>query len=141
MRDTDRVNARVVLAVAALLLAGCESGSVRSLRSFWSRFETNIVFGRHDGPLPLDWNVDEPTPATRRISGYVYNTTNYRIARIYLRIESLDARERVLAIRYWWVMGDAPANDRAYFDAPELPAADHYRVSVYSYVIEADPLF
>ncbi len=126
---------RALALIVATTLAGCAGEGT----GFWSRLETNVEIGRSGGPLSLDWEVGEPAPDGRRITGYVYNRTDYRIGRVYLRIESLDAREQVIATRYWWVMGDVPATDRAYFDVPALPVADHYRVSVYSYYIDAGP--
>jgi hypothetical protein len=66
------------------------------------------------------------------LSGYVYNTTNRRAARMRLAIDGLDPAGSVVAHMERWVLGSVPPNNRAYFQAPVPPAAD-YRVAVLSF--------
>jgi len=67
-----------------------------------------------------------------KLTGYLYNQTNRAAARMQLLIEGLDGSGKVTGKTTTWVLGGAPPNNRAYFEAP-VPKAASYRVSVLSF--------
>lgn len=75
----------------------------------------------------LEWKV-----SGGKLTGYVYNQTNRAAARMQLLIEGLDGSGKVTRKTTTWVLGGAPPNNRAYFEAP-VPKAASYRVSVLSF--------
>jgi hypothetical protein len=86
-------------------------------------------------PLHVNWTV---TPK-RAIEGRVYNDFHTPITQVRLLIEAFDASDRVIGTRFGYVFGTLAPSDSRYFDVWNVPAADHYRVVVESYVQEQFP--
>jgi hypothetical protein len=86
-------------------------------------------------PLHVEWKV---TPA-HAIEGRVYNDFITPITRIRLLVQSFDAGDRLVGSQYGYVFGDLTPHDSRYFEVRHVPAADHYRVVVESYVQEQFP--
>lgn len=68
----------------------------------------------------------------RKISGYVYNTSNRRAARMQLLVEGVDRSGKIVAKTTTWVAGGVPPNNRAFFEV-SVPDAASYRLSVLSF--------
>jgi hypothetical protein len=50
-------------------------------------------------------------------------------------VEALDSSDQVTDKQFGYVFGDIGALSDRYFEVRQLPAADHYRVTVESYTI------
>ena len=105
----------VWLAMALVLAAAGAAGAVE--------------FSIAQPPFHIDWTV---TPA-HRIEGRVHNEYHTPMTKIRLLVEALDPADHVVARKFGYVFGDLMPRDSRYFEVRELPAADHYRVSVESY--------
>ena len=79
----------------------------------------------------LEWTAGTGAKGPQ-LSGYVYNTTNRRAARMRLAIDGLDPSGKIVAHTETWVLGSVPPNNRSYFHAPVPPAAE-YRVAVLTF--------
>ncbi|HXH82320.1 MAG TPA: hypothetical protein VNN07_05255 [Candidatus Tectomicrobia bacterium] len=66
------------------------------------------------------------------IEGDVNDRSPYRVGRLRILVESVDARGQVVDQRISWVLGELGGDSQLYFRVPVSPAAD-YRVSVFSY--------
>ena len=67
------------------------------------------------------------------VQGYVENHSLVRVGDVRLRIDSLDAAGQVVGESFGWVIGDVPANGRAFFVIRVTVPGATYRVSVESY--------
>jgi len=110
---------RMILAIlAALLVAGTAWATV----------------SQGNGPFRIEWELT----TKRTIEGRVYNEYQSPVTRVRLLVEALDASDRVVARKFGDVFGDIGALSDRYFEVRELPAADHYRLSVESYTVLGD---
>jgi hypothetical protein len=80
----------------------------------------------------LEWTVDPPRNATRRITGYVYNEYGSTAGTVQLLVQGLDPSGAVTARKIVWVVGGVPGFSRSYFEVGKLPPADHYQVTVWA---------
>ena len=127
----------VFVRVAAVLLvagatAGCTtaaltpSGAVTTAVQGWERY------------FRIEWEPQAKAGAVE-IDGYLYNTYGSPAGNVRLLAQALDASNNVVAQRIEWVPGVVPNFSRSYFRIPKLPAADHYRVTVWSFdIIDSD---
>jgi hypothetical protein len=83
--------------------------------------------------LKLEWILEG-----NAIRGRIYNEYFRPADKVRLKVDGLDAADRVLATRYEWVLGVVPAAGNRYFDV-RVPPADHYRVAVASYTFILGP--
>jgi hypothetical protein len=81
-------------------------------------------------PLHVEWKV---TPR-QAIEGRVYNDFNTPITQIRLLVQAFDAQDHLIGSKYGYVFGDLVPRDSRYFEVRRIPAGDHYRVIVESYV-------
>jgi hypothetical protein len=81
----------------------------------------------------INWDVRPERDGARRLSGYVENTYGEAAARVQLLGQALDASGALVGQRLQWVHGAIPGFGRVYYEIPGMPAADHYRVSVWAY--------
>ena len=86
-------------------------------------------------PLHVVWKL---TPA-RAIEGRVYNDFITPITQIRLLVQAFDASDQLVGSKYGYVFGDLTPHDSRYFEVRHVPAADHYRVVVESYVQQQFP--
>jgi hypothetical protein len=80
----------------------------------------------------LDWTLDQEASGAPRISGYIYNDYIFDAGRMRLLVQALDPAGGIVGQRLEWAHS-VPALSRAYFEASRLPAADHYRVTVWTF--------
>ena len=66
------------------------------------------------------------------ITGHIQNLATLPFDRLQLLVERLDAGGVVIGRSTTWVVGNLPANQRAYFSAT-VPVAASYRVSIASF--------
>ena len=78
--------------------------------------------------LKLQWRLEG-----QAITGRIWNEYIQPADKVRLRVEGLDAADRVVEKRYEWVGGVVPALGNRYFEVRVPPGADHYRVAVDSY--------
>ena len=98
------------------------SASVTTLVQGWERW------------LRLEWTA-EARPNGQAIDGYIYNLYGTPIDGVCLLAQGLDGGGNVVQQTLTWVPGAVPALQRAYFRIPEMPRADRYRVTVWSFNI------
>ena len=70
---------------------------------------------------------------TRQVTGYVYNRHGEYALDLRLLAQALDPSGAVIGQRIVWVPGGVGGSGRAYFEVPNLPPANSYRVSVWDY--------
>lgn len=81
----------------------------------------------------INWDVRPERGDTRRLSGYVENTYGEAAGRVQLLGQALDTSGAVVGQRLQWVFGAIPGFGRVYYEIPGMPAADHYRVTVWAF--------
>jgi hypothetical protein len=115
----------VVLAVAA---AGCATSDTTPSASVTTLMPDTERWFR------LSWEATPERDAQlRRLRGYVENTYGEAADQVQLLAQALDASGAVVGQKLQWVTGVVPGFGRASFDVPNMPNADHYRVTVWSY--------
>jgi hypothetical protein len=81
----------------------------------------------------VNWDVTSEANGSRRLSGWVENTYGEPAGRIQLLGQALDNSGALVGQRLWWLQQAIPGFGRAYYEIPGMPAADHYRVTVWAY--------
>jgi hypothetical protein len=81
----------------------------------------------------VNWDVRPESGGARRLSGYVENTYGEAAGRVQLLGQALDSSGALVGQRLQWVHGAIPGFGRVYYEIPGMPAADHYRVTVWAY--------
>ena len=82
----------------------------------------------------LSWDtIPEKTGDLRRLRGYVENTYGEAAGRVQLLAQALDSKGALIDQKLSWVSGVVPGFGRTYFEIPNMPKADTYRVTVWSY--------
>lgn len=109
------VGGLIVLSLAGAAMAQVQAEVARLLRVEWA-------------PLSEEWTRP-------RLVGHVYNDSTYRIGSVRLRLQSLDASDRVLREDLAWIYIDVPARGRAYFSVNRPAGAQSFRVTVESFFL------
>ena len=109
------VGGLIVLSLAGAAMAQVQAEVARLLRVEWA-------------PLSEEWTRP-------RLVGHVYNDSTYRIGSVRLRLQSLDASDRVLREDLAWIYIDVPARGRAYFSVNRPAGAQSFRVTVESFLL------
>jgi hypothetical protein len=128
-RLTRTVVAVARVAAVALVVTGCavatyDAGSTASLTTLipgWERY------------FAVEWTATPEPGGSRRLDGYIFNRYGEYAADVRLLVQALDASGAVVDQRVVWGPTGVGGFGRAYFDVRHLPAADHYRVSVWDY--------
>ena len=81
----------------------------------------------------IEWAAAEQGPTARKVTGYVYNRHGEHASDLSLLAQALDPSGAVIGQRITWVPGGLGGSGRAYFEVPNLPVANSYRVSVWAY--------
>jgi hypothetical protein len=115
------VVALVVTACAAATHEAAPTSSLTTLIPGWERY------------FSVEWTAAPEPGGQRRLDGYVYNRYGEYAADVRLLIQALDASGAVVDQRVVWGPPGVGGFGRAYFDVRHLPAADHYRVSVWDF--------
>jgi len=119
----------VLLALTAVATTACgatstyltPSGSTTTLMQGWEQW------------FKLDWSVEPEPGGGEHIRGYITNEYGGRAQPVRLLAQALNASGAVVGQQIAWVPAGVGGFDRAYFEIAHLPAADHYRVSVWDY--------
>ncbi|PYN83357.1 MAG: hypothetical protein DMD96_02550 [Candidatus Rokuibacteriota bacterium] len=119
----------VLLALTAVVTTACGTTSTYLTPS---RSTTTLMEG-WDHWFKLDWSVDSEPGGGKRIRGYITNEHGEAAEPLRLLAQALDASDAVVGQKIAWVPEGVGGFERAYFEISHLPAADHYRVSVWDY--------
>lgn len=118
--------------VAALLLAVAATGCATSDTTPSATVTT--LMPDSERWFRLSW---EAMPEKRgdlvRLRGYVENTYGEAAARVQLLGQGLDSAGALVGQKIVWLGPTIGGYGRAYFEIPNMPQADHYRVTVWSY--------
>jgi hypothetical protein len=76
----------------------------------------------------LEWQATQSAKGPV-VEGYVYNKSGMAADRMLLRVDELDAADKVVGSRTVWVLGGVPPNNRAWFQA-RVPQAAKYHVEI-----------
>jgi hypothetical protein len=68
-----------------------------------------------------------------RLRGWVENTYGEAAARVQLLGQALDGSGALVGQKIVWLGPTIGGYGRVYFEIPNMPKADHYRVTVWSY--------
>ena len=81
----------------------------------------------------IDWTAADQSPGARTVSGYVYNQNGEFATSLRVLAQALDRTGAVVGYRVAYVPGGVGGFGRSYFEVPNLPVAENYRVSVWDY--------
>ena len=95
----SRTRIGMMLVAGALALAPSLAGAGDTQQDFFGvRWEPHEIVGR-----------------LTAVQGYVDNHSPIRVGDVRLRVDTLDDHGTVISESFGWVLGDIPANGRAYF--------------------------
>ena len=119
----------VVLAVVLVVVAtGCATSEVTPSAS------VTTLMPDSERWFKLSWEaVPEKDGEHLRLRGYLQNTYGEAAGKVQLLAQVLDNTGNVIDQKLWWVSGVVPGFGRVYYEIPNVPKADHYRVTVWSY--------
>ena len=120
---------RMLLAVSlALVVAGCATSEVTPSAS------VTTLMPDSERWFKLSWETaPEKDADRRRLRGYVENTYGEAAGKVQLLGQALDGSGALVGQKIWWLSGVVPGFGRVYFEIPNMPKADHYRVTVWAY--------
>ncbi len=119
-----------LLGLAALGSSAC--GSAMSAAITPSESTTTLMQGWEHW-FKLEWSTEREPGGEARIRGYITNEYGEAAEPLRLLGQALDKSGAVVGQRIAWVPEGVGGYERAYFEIRHLPAADHYRVSVWDY--------
>ena len=119
-----------LLGFAALGSSAC--GSAMSAAITPSESTTTLTQGWEHW-FTLEWSTEREPDGEARIRGYITNEYGEAAEPLRLLGQALDKSGTVVGERIAWVPEGVGGHERAYFEIRHLPAADHYRVSVWDY--------
>ena len=119
----------MLLAVSlALVAAGCVTSEVTPSAS------VTTLMPDSERWFKLSWEAAPEKDANlRRLRGYVENTYGEAAGKVQLLGQALDGSGAVVGQKISWISGVVPGFGRVYFEIPNMPKADHYRVTVWAY--------
>ena len=117
------------LGLIAVLVTAC--GTISS--SLSPSTSTTTLMAGWEHHFTLQWTVEAKHDGARQLDGYVYNTHGENAQSVRLLGQALDPSGTIVGQRIVWVPEGVGGFGRTYFEIPDLPAADHYRVSVWDY--------
>jgi len=117
----------MVLMLAAAVTACTTTGTAPSLT-------VTTLMPDSERWFKLSWEATpEKTGDLRRLRGYVENTYGEAASRVQLLAQALDTSGALVGQKVSWVPGVVPGFGRTYFEIPDMPKAETYRVTVWSY--------
>lgn len=128
-------NARSILPAALLALTAVATtacGTMSSASLTPSESTTTLMQG-WDHWFKLDWSVESERGGGRQIRGYITNEHGEAAEPLRLLAQAMDTSGAVVGQQIAWVPEGVGGYERTYFEISHLPAADHYRVSVWDY--------
>lgn len=117
---------KMVFFLVVELLAGCAVGMQPS-----ATISTAMPAAEHW--FRVSWTTEPERNAAPRLTGYVSNEYGSPMARIQLLAQAFDAQNAVVGQKLRWIPGAMEPFSRSYFEVRGLPAADHYKVSVWAF--------
>jgi hypothetical protein len=115
----------------AAALAACGSGSSYLTPS---GSNTTLMAG-WERKFTLEWNVEPDPGGAQRIRGYISSQYGQTASQVRVLAQALDPSGAVIAQRIAWVPSRVVGFGRSYVEIPNLPRADHYKVTVWDYTI------
>lgn len=129
-----KIGSRSLLALArigliALVATACATGSdqIAPTASF-----TTLMPG-WESKFSVDWKVTTAPDGTRLLFGRVTSRYGQYAEPFVLLGQALDSSENVVSQRVERVPGGVPGFTSTYYEISRMAAADHYRVTVWSY--------
>jgi hypothetical protein len=81
----------------------------------------------------IDWTAVEQSQNARKVSGYIYNNHGELATHLRVLAQAIDPAGAVVGNRIAYVPGGVGGFGRVYFEVPNLPVAQSYRVSIWDY--------
>ncbi len=81
----------------------------------------------------VEWQMRSGEHFRPGIEGYIYNHSSYRVGNVRLKVEVLDATNRVIREQFGWVYGAIDAGGRGYFTLKPLRPDETCRITVESF--------
>ena len=134
---------KVVVAVArlgvgflatAVAACGTATGGAAASKISPSSSVTTLMAG-WEQKFAVEWEVGPEPGGTQRIQGYVVSRYGQHAEPVRVLGQALDGSGALVGQRIAWVPSGVPGFGRAYFQIPQLPSADHYLVTVWTYSI------
>src|SRR3989442_4878293 len=128
-------NARLMVSAALFGLAalGTSACGAMSSPAITPSASTTTLMQGWDHWFKLEWSFEREARGETRIRGYITNEHGEAAEPLRLLAQALDASGAVIGQKIAWVPEGVGGFERAYFEISHLPAADHYRVSVWDY--------
>jgi len=128
-------NARSIVSAALLGLTALETSACGAMSSpsITPSASTTTLMQGWDHWFKLEWSPEREAGGQTRIRGYITNEYGEAAEPLRLLGQALDASGVVIGQQIAWVPEGVGGYERAYFEIRHLPAADHYRVSVWDY--------
>ena len=117
----------LLLGLTFVATTGCETAGLSPSASV-----TTTLPGVTESRFKLDWSV-APNARSQTVEGHIENVSGWTALNVRLLVQALDPAGQVVDQRLEWLGGPVPAGGRSYFRIAGLPAADRYRVSVWSH--------
>ena len=94
---------------------------------------TTTLMSGWEHHFSIDWTAVEQSQSSRKVSGYIYNRNGEYATHLRVLAQAIDPAGAVVGQRIAYVPGGIGGNGRAYFEVPNLPVAQNYRVSIWDY--------
>jgi hypothetical protein len=122
--------------LAIVVAAGCSvvAGTSGTSQLSPSLSVTTLMPG-WDRKFALDWQATPESGGTQRVHGHLVSTYGRTAEPVRLLVQGLDTSGALVDQRIAWVPGGVGALGSAYFEILHLPAADHYRMTIWDYSI------
>jgi ABC-type glycerol-3-phosphate transport system substrate-binding protein len=94
---------------------------------------TTTLMSGWEHHFSIDWTAAEQSQSSRKVSGYVYNHNGEYATHLRVLAQAIDPAGAVVGNRIAYVPGGVGGFGRVYFEVPDLPVAQSYRVSIWDY--------
>jgi hypothetical protein len=94
---------------------------------------TTTLMSGWEHHFSIDWTAAEQSQSSRKVSGYVYNNHGEYATHLRVLAQAIDPAGAVVGNRIAYVPGGVGGFGRVYFEVPDLPVAQSYRVSIWDY--------
>ena len=119
----------LLISLIVTMGAACASTGATPPRSM----TTTTLMAGWEHHFTVEWAAAEQNPNARKVSGYVYNQNGESALSLRVLAQALDRTGAVVGYRVAYVPGGVGGFGRSYFEVPNLPVAENYRVSVWDY--------
>jgi hypothetical protein len=94
---------------------------------------TTTLMSGWEHHFSIEWTAAEQSQSSRKVSGYVYNHNGEYATHLRVLAQAIDPAGAVVGNRIAYVPGGVGGFGRVYFEVPNLPVAENYRVSIWDY--------